>query len=131
MLSRCADIRQVKHRFERQLILNADVVGVCRRNLPFVVDGDQAGRGEQHLSCAYILHPPEEESRLESGRRILHQIEDRVALRAVVESSRAAAHHQSLIAEHVISEAEARRVVNSAIAIESLLYSLPRLKHPL
>src|SRR5262245_22156659 len=129
MLSRRADIRDVQHRLERKLVLDAEIVCVGRRNLALAVDGDQAGRREQYLPRAHILHPSEEERRLECGRRVLHQVEDGVALRTIVENPGAAAHDQSLIALDVVSEAEARREVYAAIAVDSLLYSLSRLKH--
>src|SRR5262249_55924850 len=104
MLARRAYIGNIQYRLERQLILDAEVVGVGGRNLALAVDGDQAGRREQRLSRAHLLYPPEKERRLEGGRRVLHQVKNRVALRAVVEDTCAAAHDQSLIAERVISE---------------------------
>src|SRR5688572_7576653 len=129
MLSRRADIRDIQHRLERQFVLNAQVVGVCRRDLALAIDGDKAWRREQSLPRADILYPSEEERRLGGGRRILHQVENGVALRPVVKRARAATDNHLLIAEHVIGETEARREMDAAIAVEPLLYALPRQKY--
>src|SRR5262249_16311403 len=106
-----------------------EVVCVGRRDLAFMVDGHQAGRREQYLARTHLADLPEEERLLDGRRRILHQIEDRVALRTVVENAGPAAHNQSLSAEDVISEAEGGGDVDAGSAVQSLLYPLPRLKH--
>src|SRR5262245_11304139 len=129
MLPRCADVRDIQHRLEWQLILYAEVVGKGRRNLAIVIDGDQARRREQHLARAHLIHPPEEERLLDGRWWVLNEIEDRVALRTVVEGADPATHNKSLIADNVISEAETWREVNTAIAVEALFYPIARLKH--
>src|SRR5215475_2854319 len=137
MLRRRADIRNVEHRLKRQLVLDAEVISVGRRDLPSGVDGDQAWRRDQHLARAYILrrnrgyilHPPKKERRLKGSRRVLHQIEDGVALRTVVENAGAAAHDQFLIASDVMGESEARPELNSTIVVEPLRNSIARLKY--
>src|SRR5262249_11685163 len=129
MLSRRADVRQVEYRLERELVLRAEIVGVGRRNLAFVVEGGQRGRRNQLVSRADILQAPEEESLLDDRRRILYEAEDCIALRTVVEDAAAAANYERLVASEVISESEARREVDAAIAVDSALDPLARLQH--
>src|SRR4030095_12603683 len=102
MRTECADIRDIHHGLEWKLVLNTEIEGVSCRHLSLTFEGHKTRRRQQYGSASNILHPSIKEGGLYGDRRILNEIEDGVALRAIVEHPAAAANSHSLIPEDVV-----------------------------
>src|SRR5262249_49397266 len=64
---------------------------------------------------------------LDGDRRVLHEVENCIALRTIVEYSATAANNHMLSAEDVVCKAKSRREVDAAIPVQAWLHSLPPL----
>ena len=113
-----ADKRHVEGRRPRQLHLHTHVVAVHRGDLALVVERRHRRRRIRSAGGVDLLQPSVEEVRLVQRRRLLDHAVDGIAGRAIVEDTRTAAHHKTLVAARVVGKPESRRVVDAAVLVE-------------